>query len=94
VIGAAVGHTIMPIMMPIGSVIGGIAGGIIGSLGASHGARYIVDNVGDAYNYDIMEKVCINCNMEFKARKYRGNVDKCLCEKCETKLSISIRSKL
>jgi hypothetical protein len=78
--GAALGTLLLP---GVGTVVGGIVGAISGSIVGSYGINYIVDNVGDVYSYDLIEKICRCCGKRFKARKYLGEKDKMLCPECE-----------
>lgn len=78
-IGAAVGTMICP---GVGTMIGGIIGSIVGSLAGSHGASCLIDVIGDACDYDIVEKNCKKCDTRFKCHKYLGEGDK--CPKCHS----------
>lgn len=77
--GAAIGTAICP---GIGTIIGGIFGGLSGGIGGSLGASYLVDEIGDACEYDIIVITCKACDRKFKVRKYRGEHTSKLCDKC------------
>jgi hypothetical protein len=77
--GAALGTAICP---GIGTIFGGIIGAIGGGIEGSIGASAAVNKIGDAYDYDIVEKNCKKCGRRFKVRKYRGEKSNQICPKC------------
>lgn len=77
--GAPIGTAIFPGIGPIG---GGIVGAIGGGIGGSVGASAVVGTVGDALDYDLIEKICETCGKKFKARKYLGEKDLQFCPHC------------
>jgi hypothetical protein len=73
-------------MPGVGTIIGGILGAINGANGGSYCARYIVNSVGDKYNYDIVTKACEVCCSEYIVRKYLNEKEIVFCSsQCEEK---------
>jgi uncharacterized protein YcfJ len=79
--GAAMGTSVMP---GVGTIIGGIFGAISGAISGSYGTGYIVNSVGDEFNYDLVTEVCEHCCKEFKVRKYLDEKESVFCSsQCE-----------
>lgn len=77
--GAAVGTFILP---GLGTIVGGLVGSVVGGVGVAASLGSVINQVGDAYNYDVVQTDCDGCHVVLKARKYKGEEPKSTCDGC------------
>uniref|UniRef100_A0A914XYZ1 Uncharacterized protein n=1 Tax=Panagrolaimus superbus TaxID=310955 RepID=A0A914XYZ1_9BILA len=77
--GAAIGTAIMP---GIGTLVGAGVGGIVGGIGVGIGAEKLAEFVSDKFDYNVKKQICPGCQKIFKAKLYKGEKDRILCENC------------
>lgn len=77
--GAFIGSLILPGM---GTLVGALVGAIAGGITLAVTADNVVNKIGDAYSYDIIDRKCSMCKKNFRIRKYQGEKEKAICDEC------------
>ncbi|KAA0190149.1 hypothetical protein FBUS_11003 [Fasciolopsis buskii] len=81
--GAAAGAALGSLMCPgVGTIIGGLVGSVVGGVGGSVGLEAVTNAIGDEVGWDVEKRKCKSCGKLFKIRKYEGEKDTYLCERC------------
>lgn len=72
------------ILPGLGTIVGGLLGSLVGGVGLAASLGSVVNQVGDAYNYDIIKQNCDGnyCDVVLMARTYKGETATSTCDGC------------